>query len=375
MKNTSKHTAGKIGVGIIGASPHRGWALTAHVPALKSLPGYEIRAVSTTRRESAEAAARAFGAEQWFDNHQELVSSPKVDLVVVTVKVPHHFELVTAAIAAGKSVYCEWPLGNGLAEAVELSERARKSGVRGAVGLQARSAPLVNNVRDLVRDGYVGEVLSTTLIGSVRGWGPETDQSSSYLVDARNGATLLTIPFGHTVDALCYCLGEFTELTATTATRRPIVRLSGTDETIPMTAADQVAVTAVVEGGAVASLHYRGGLSRRTGLLWEINGTEGDLRLTAPTGHAQLTQLSLFGGRDDDRTLQPLTVSDSYRHVPGDLPVPAVNVAEAYVRLENDLRDGTNSCPTFDDAVQLHRLLAAIEETAATGKRRSLASK
>jgi predicted dehydrogenase len=215
----------------------------------------------------------------------------------------------------------------------------------------------------------VGEVLSTTLIGSVRGWGPETDQSSSYLVDARNGATLLTIPFGHTVDALCYCLGEFTELTATTATRRPIVRLSGTDETIPMTAADQVAVTAVVEGGAVASLHYRGGLSRRTGLLWEINGTEGDLRLTAPTGHAQLTQLSLFGGRDDDRTLQPLTVSDRYRHVPGDLPVPAVNVAEAYVRLENDLRDGTNSCPTFDDAVQLHRLLAAIEETAATGKR------
>jgi hypothetical protein len=64
------------------------------------------------------------------------------------------------------------------------------------------------------------------------------------------------------VDALCYCLGEFTELTATTATRRPIVRLSGTDETIPMTAADQVAVTGVIEGGAVASLHYRGGLSR-----------------------------------------------------------------------------------------------------------------
>jgi predicted dehydrogenase len=142
-----------------------------------------------------------------------------------------------------------------------------------------------------------------------------------------------------------------------------------------MTAADQVAVTAVIEGGAVASLHYRGGLSRRTNLVWEINGTEGDLRLTAPTGHAQLTQLSLFGGRGEDGTLQPLTVSDSYRHVPGDLPVPAVNVAEAYFRLENDLRDGTNSCPTFDDAVQLHHLLAAIQKTAATGKRCTLASK
>jgi predicted dehydrogenase len=175
------------------------------------------------------------------------------------------------------------------------------------------------------------------------------------------------------VDALCYCLGEFTELTATTATRRPIVRLSGTDETIPMTAADQVAVTGLLKSGAVASIHYRGGLSRRATLLWEINGTEGDLRVTAPTGHAQLTQLSLFGGRGDDRTLQPLTVSEGYRHVPGDLPVPAVNVAEAYLRLENDLRDGTNSCPTFDDAVQLHHLLAAIDETAASGKRSSLA--
>jgi predicted dehydrogenase len=172
-----------------------------------------------------QAAARAFGAEQWFDNHQELVSSPKVDLVVITVKVPHHFELVTAAITAGKFVYCEWPLGNGLAEAVEMSERARKSGVR---------------------------------------------------------------------------------------------------------------VTGVVEGGAVASLHYRGGLSRRTTLLWEINGTEGDLRLTAPTGHAQLTQLSLFGGRGDDRTLQPLTVSDSYRHVPGDLPVPAAEGEPKY----DDLKSG-----------------------------------
>jgi predicted dehydrogenase len=97
-------------------------------------------------------------------------------------------------------------------------------------------------------------------------------------------------------------------------------------------------------------------------------------RLRVADSHSPF-EFDQFGGRDDDRTLQPLTVSDSYRHVPGDLPVPAVNVAEAYVRLENDLRDGTNSCPTFGDAVQLHRLLAAIEETAATGKRRSLASK
>lgn len=46
---TSKRVRTKIGVGIIGASANRGWALAAHIPALKALPNYEIRAVSTSR--------------------------------------------------------------------------------------------------------------------------------------------------------------------------------------------------------------------------------------------------------------------------------------------------------------------------------------
>ena len=49
------------------------------------------------------------------------MESPEVDLVVVTVKVPHHRELVPSALEAGKHVYCEWPLGNGLAEARKLA--------------------------------------------------------------------------------------------------------------------------------------------------------------------------------------------------------------------------------------------------------------
>jgi predicted dehydrogenase len=43
-----------LGVGIIGASPlNPGWAVNAHIPALKALPDYELRVVSTSRRESA----------------------------------------------------------------------------------------------------------------------------------------------------------------------------------------------------------------------------------------------------------------------------------------------------------------------------------
>ena len=104
----------RIRVGIIGANPDRGWAAQAHIPALQSLADdFEITALSTTRRESAEAAGRRFGVPLAFDNHQELVTSPTVDVVAITVKVPYHLELATAALEAGKAVYCEWPLGNG----------------------------------------------------------------------------------------------------------------------------------------------------------------------------------------------------------------------------------------------------------------------
>jgi len=75
---------------------------------------FEITALSTSRPESADAASKLFGVPLTFDNHQELVNSSTVDVVAVTVKVPYHLELATAALDAGKAVNCEWPLGNGL---------------------------------------------------------------------------------------------------------------------------------------------------------------------------------------------------------------------------------------------------------------------
>src|SRR2546428_9664798 len=134
----------RIRVGIIGASPDRGWAAQAHIPALKSLSGdFEITALSTTRRESADAAAELFGVPVAFDNHRDLVNSGEVDVVAVTVKVPYHLELATAALNAGKAVYCEWPLGNGLKEAETLGPPARKKGGLAGSGLQARFSPSV----------------------------------------------------------------------------------------------------------------------------------------------------------------------------------------------------------------------------------------
>src|SRR5256712_12702110 len=157
--------ARRIRVGIIGASPDRGWAAEAHIPALQSLPAdFEIAALSTSRRESADAAARRFGVALAFDNHHDLVNRADVDVVAIAVKVPYHFELATAALNAGKAVYCEWPLGNGLQEAEALAALAKKQRVFAVAGVQAPAAPVGGYVRDLIRPGDAREGVSTTLL-------------------------------------------------------------------------------------------------------------------------------------------------------------------------------------------------------------------
>ena len=369
---TGNRRSKKIRVGIIGADPDRGWAKQAHIPALKSLSDdFEITALSTTRRESADAASKLFGVPLAYDNHQELVNSTSVDVVAVTVKVPHHLELATAALNARKAVYCEWPLGNGLKEAETLAALAKQKGVLAVSGLQARSAPSVAYVRDLIKQRYVGEVLSTTLIGSGMGWGPTVEPFNAYLNDKKNGATMLSIALGHAADALCHCLGEIRELSATMTMRRKSFTVAGMGESKPMAVDDQVAVSGLLEGGAAFSIHYRGGSSRGTNLLWEINGTDGDLQLTADGGQAQLFEMTVRGGKGAQTSLEILPVPEEYRWAP---PQPGLgtNVAQAWARFACDYRQGTRLCPTFDDAVKRHRMLSAIETAAATGQRQRL---
>src|SRR3954447_4440684 len=220
-----------LGVGIVGVSPARGWAATAHIPALRALPNYEIRALSAHSPESARAAGEAFGVSAVFSDHEQLVTQPDIDVVAVTVKVPHHRELVSAALSAGKAVYCEWPLGRDLDDARAIAALAAEQGVRTVVGLQARQAPAIEFVQELLRDGYIGEVLSTTMVGlSIPG--DVVVKANAYMLDKSNGANLLTIAVGHSLDTLSYVLGEFADLSAVSDLRRPLINIEETGEEV-----------------------------------------------------------------------------------------------------------------------------------------------
>ena len=364
-------TRKRFGVGIVGLQPGRSWATRSHVPALRALSNsYRIIGVANTSKASAEEAAAALGLHRAFSDVADLIASPDVDVVTVTVKVPHHLEIVKAAIEAGKHVYCEWPLGNGLAEAEEMAALARAKGILGVVGTQAPLAAEVEYLKQLIADGFVGEVLSTTLVG----WGGQLQGSGfipdkkiyGYLLDRTNGATLLTIPVGHTLAALRHVFGEVAEVSSVLAIRRPKALAVDTGETLPVTAPDQVLISGTFVTGVPVSIHYRGGAARNPeGLFWEINGTEGDIRVSGPSGHTQMVQLSLEGTRGSEKTLRPLEVPVSFRSGwPED--VEAGNVARLYARMAHDLREGTHLAPHFEDAVALHRVIAAIERSAET---------
>lgn len=362
----------QIGVGVIGASPlNPGWAIAAHIPAIRALPDYELRAVSTSNRQSAEAAATAFGVLA-FDNYQELVTCPDVDLVVVTVKVRHHHAMVSAALAAGKMVLCEWPLGKDLGEARDLAERATISGVRTAIGLQGRFAPAIQHARKLIREGYVGQVLATTLVGSGIAWGPETERSRGYIFDVAEGASTLTVPTLHALDALNFMLGDFVDVGARLGMGRRWVHVKEDDRMLAVSAPDQIAIFGGLYSGATASIFYRGGVSRGSNLHWEINGTEGDLVVSSPIGNVQVADLRLSGARGTD-------ISASDIELPGlqtdfDIPeVPGGNTLRLYAQFADDIRNNTHLTPDFARACYQHEVIAAIEKASVTGQVQSLA--
>src|SRR2546421_3926672 len=360
-----------LGVGIIGVSPVRGWAATAHIPALRALPNYEIRALSAHNAESARAAGDMFGVSAVFSDHEQLVMQPDIDVVAVTVKAPHHRELVSAALAAGKAVYGEWPLGRDLDDARAMAALAAKQRVHTVVGLQARQAPAIEFVKQLLRDGYVGEVLSTTMVG-LSILGDVVVQPNAYMLDKTNGANLLTVPVGHSLDILNYVLGEFADLSAVSDVRRPLITIEETGEQIVKTAADQIAVIGTLTSGATASIHIREAVAGGTGFLWEINGTGGTLRVTADAAVPGIYPLTVAGAHGQDKPAElavPAALTQKWPALSSLEGAPAYNVARAYAAFAADIDNGTHTVPDFAAAVRRHAVIAAIERSAASGKR------
>src|SRR5207244_9164379 len=122
-------------------------------------------------------------------------------------------------------------------------------------------------------------------------------QANAYMLDKANGANALTIAVGHSLDTLTYVLGEFIDLSAVSDVRRPLITIEETGERIVKTAADQIAVIGTLTSGATATVHVREAVAGGTGFLWEINGTDGTLQITAAAAQPQIFPLTVAGAK------------------------------------------------------------------------------
>jgi predicted dehydrogenase len=275
-----------------------------------------------------------------------------------------------AGLGAGKAVFCEWPLGANLAEAEEMAGLARRRSLKTVVGLQARSDPTILYARDLVRAGYIGDVLGANLssIGQAQ---LQRGPGRIWQGVRANGANTLTIQGGHAIDALCAVLGEFTEVSARVSTRLPEWRtLEG--KPVPVDAPDSISVVGRLVGGAEVTAKVAAVPFNPSGNRIEIYGREGTLVIRAD-GSLNIGPSQVHAAKGKEPMVS-MPVPSKYRFAPEATPGgPPYNVAQAYTRLADALGAGRSFDVDFDLAVRRHTLIDAIERSSATGRSQKLA--
>lgn len=361
--------ASKIRLGFIGANVKSTWASQSHFPALLAHPDVELTAVCTRNPDSAEAARVAFGAKLAFTDYREMVASKDIDAVAVVVRVPSHYAPTKSAIEAGKHVYTEWPLGRTTAEAEELAALAKANGVQTACGLQSRVSPVLLYLKELIAAGYVGEVLACH-VTTMRDGALERPSSRTWQRDANLGANPLTIANGHVIDALRFVAGNFARVACMVTTQAKQWYETDTKKMVDVTSPDNVLVSGRLVSGAVASVHVGAVPWAGGGFRMEIFGREGTLIATGNVSSQRGEMLRLQGAQRSHKLQELKIPEERFVHVPASFPRgDPFNVGQMYALFAKAVRTGKSQShlPTFDTAVDLHRIIDTIKQASDTG--------
>jgi predicted dehydrogenase len=357
----------KIRVGLVGAGQ---WAAFGHIPALRSLPRYELHAVATTRKSTAQEAAAKFGFPHAHVGYDSLIADPDVDLVVVNNRAPEHFPVALAAIEAGKHVYCEWPLTTNTADSKALLNATVKADVRHAVGLQRRMSSSSFHLQRLLSEGYVGDVRSVRLHVTEPTFYKSRLKVLWFTVPGENFSSVASIYAGHYLDMVLNCVGWPRDLSALLVNQFESVELEESGEVLSSTAPDQMLISGTLEGGSTVSVHVEGGKRNGYGVRLDITGTEGDLRLTYSDAFSNWNDGVLEGARGSRQPLVELPTPEDLRWLPtSGLKGSVLELANLFAAFEKDIAEGTSHAPNFADGVRLHRLLDAVTESSESGRR------
>ena len=275
----------QLGVGVIGA----GWIARAHGLAIRTLPHLDplgrpvrITMLAARGREKGEAMARHLEVDRFTTDWRELVEDPAVDVVANLTAVGGHREASEAALALGKPVLCEKPLGVDRFEAASMAAaaaRAATSGVQAVTGFNYRYMPAMRLAREIALAGALGRILHFR---------------ATYLQDYALVATKAMAPNGsravpdyaHIIDFVRYLGCEVAAVQATAA------KLTATGPDVE----DAYVAAVDLRGGGIGSLEAsrvaRGWKGRQ---VVELNGTDGALWWNME----DLNHLHVFYGADE----------------------------------------------------------------------------
>lgn len=147
----SKVKVAVLGVGFVGGS--------AHAPSFKNIEDSELLAVCDTNKERAKEISGKYDTDYYTD-YDELLEVGELDAVVLSIPTPLHYNFSMKALESGKNVLCEMPIAPEVEQAKELGERAQDKGKILMPCLNFRFAPIYNRVKEMIREGRIGEPVS-----------------------------------------------------------------------------------------------------------------------------------------------------------------------------------------------------------------------
>ena len=369
-----------IGIGVVGF----GWMGQAHSRSYARLPTLfadrraapELVVCADSIAERREQAVGDFGFREAVEDWRAAVEHPDVDVVVVTAPNMLHVEIVEAACAAGKHVFCEKPVGGTPAQTAQAAAAARNAGVITGVGYNYRFAPLVGYAKRLVDEGRLG-----TIVGyrgrffSMYGNDPLGLLSWRFLQDEA-GYGVSTDLLSHAVDLAHMLVGPIRRLVgtrSTTISERPLPRPGqGThysrgspgDPTGTVTNEDYVAMLVEFESGAAGTFESsRVLVGPESEMAFELYGTEGAVGWNLE----RMNELRLYLASDEPHTGYT-TVLGGERFPPHGAFAPGSGIGigfedlmaiEDYEFLEA-VAEGRRHEPGFDEALRYVEVQEAL---------------
>jgi predicted dehydrogenase len=228
-------------------------------------------------------------------------------------------------------------------------------------------------MRELIQQGYVGEVLAVNMTLMNSGVLTRTSDRT-WQRDMTLGANTLTITFGHVFDAMCMVVGELVELSAIVSTQVPQWFETDTKKYVDVSSPDNIMVQGRLENGAIVNAYCGVHPYHGSGHRFEIYGREGTLAMIGGGEGGEERRRKLVGGQKDDKEMGELPVPERFTIVPQAVRDggASYDVGQMWVKFAEAIRTGSNVEPDFDHAVRRHRTLDAIVRASETGQRQKL---